>query len=83
MPASWPPQHPGGETELGSFPTAWENIRGRKPKHLARAGTTVPARNASPWLLLLLHIITKTSFPFRSDLSQVFKPRFYIFREDS
>ena len=41
MPASWPRQHPGGETELGSFPTAWETIRGRKPKHLAREGTIV------------------------------------------
>ena len=35
------------------------------------------------WLFLLLHIITKTSFPFRSDLSKGFKPRFYVFREDS
>ena len=54
MPASWPGQHPSRETELGSFPTAWETIRDRKPKHLAQAGTKVPARHGYFFCFTLL-----------------------------
>lgn len=39
LPANWPHQRDGHETELDSVPISWETVKDRNPKSLAQGGT--------------------------------------------